>query len=341
MARRGMHLVIISLVALLAAVGAGSAAAQEQPLADGLYAEITTVRGTIVCALEFEKAPMTVANFVGLAEGTISANGARRKFYDGLTFHRVEKGFVIQGGDPDGNGSGGPGYQIPNETRPDLRHDVAGVLAMANSGPDTNGSQFYITMGPAAWLDGGYSVFGHVVKGMEAVTAIKQGDKMTSVRIVRIGAAAGAFTVTQQSFDAMVAKARVAVSDRKKNARLSALASIKKQWPKLATSKSGLMQEVLKKGSGGSPSASATVSIHYKGMLLDGKVFADTTSAGAQTVQLDRVQIKGWVEALLEMKRGEKRRLVLPPELAFGSAGYQNLIPADAFVVFEMELVDF
>jgi peptidyl-prolyl cis-trans isomerase A (cyclophilin A) len=338
-----MHVAIISIVALLAA---GAAAAQDAQLPDGLYAEIKTVRGTIVCALEPEKAPMTVANFVGLAEGTISANGAKRKFYDGLSFHRVEKGFVIQGGDPAGNGSGGPGYEIPNETRPDLKHDIAGVLAMANSGPDTNGSQFYITMGPAAWLDGGYSVFGHVVKGMEVVSAIKQGDKMASVRIVRVGPTAGAFAVTQLSFDAMVAKAKVAIAERKNNARLTALASIKKQWPKLATSKSGLMYEILKKGSGSSPGTGATVSIHYKGMLLDGKVFADTrsadaTSAGAQTVQLDRVQIKGWVEALLEMRRGEQRRLVLPPELAFGSAGYPNLVPADAFVVFEMELVDF
>jgi len=158
-------------------------------LPNGLYAEIKTERGLIVCQLELEKAPMTVSNFVGLAEGTLQVNGkAGKKFYDGLTFHRVEPGFVIQGGDPNGDGSGGPGYAFPNETRGDLLHDAAGVLAMANAGPDTNGSQFYITMRAAPWLNGGYNVFGHVVQGMEVVKAVKPGDHMISVRIIRVGA---------------------------------------------------------------------------------------------------------------------------------------------------------
>jgi peptidyl-prolyl cis-trans isomerase A (cyclophilin A) len=319
------------------------AAAQTQKLTDGLYAEIKTERGTILCQLEFQKTPMTVSNFVGLVEGTVKANGqSGRRFYDGLTFHRVVAGFVIQGGDPKGDGSGGPGYQIPNETRPDLKHDAAGVLAMANSGPDTNGSQFYITMGAAAWLDGGYSIFGHVVQGQDVVSAVKEGDHMTSVRIIRVGAAAGAFTVTQQGFDAMVARAWEGVAERKKQARADALAVIQKEWPKLTTTKSGLMYEVLKNGSGGSPGATATASITYKGMLLGGKVFADSSASGAAVmVQLDKLSIKGWTEALLAMKRGEKRRLVVPPELAFGSRGYSNVVPPDAFVVFELELVDF
>lgn len=329
--------------AFLALAIALPAAAQSQQLADGLYAEIKTERGTIVCSLEFEKAPMTVANFVGLAEGTLKANGVTgRKFYDGLTFHRVEKGFVIQGGDPKGDGTGGPGYEFPNETRSDLKHDAAGVMAMANSGPNTNGSQFYITMAAASWLDGGYNVFGHVVQGMDVVNAIKQGDHMISVRILRLGAAAGAFVVTQKGFDAIVAKAWAALEENKKKDRASALAFIKKTWPNLVTTKSGLMYEILKKGSGGSPAANATVSLNYKGMLLSGKVFADTTSSGsAETAELDKIAIKGWTEALVTMKRGEKRRLVIPPELAFGSHGYANLVPADAFVVFELELVDF
>jgi cyclophilin family peptidyl-prolyl cis-trans isomerase len=322
---------------------ASEAIGQSQAFPDGLYAEIKTERGTIICALEFQKTPMTVANFVGLAEGTIAANGAAgRKFYDGLTFHRVEKGFVIQGGDPQGNGSGGPGYEIPNETLPELKHSGPGVLAMANSGPDTNGSQFYITMEAAPWLDGGYSVFGHVVQGMEVVTAIQPGDHMQTVRILRIGSTAGGFVVTQKGFDALVAKARAGVADRKKKGRQASLDLAKKQFPKLTTTKSGLMYEVLKKGSGASPSESATVSINYKGTLLaDGKTIADTSTAGPQSLQLSRVGLKGWTEALLAMKRGEKRRLVLPPELAFGSQGYSNLVPPDAFVVFELELIDF
>ena len=269
-------------------------------------------------------------------------NGASgRKFYDGLTFHRVDKGFVIQGGDPNGDGSGGPGYEFPNEVRPDLKHDAPGVLAMANSGPDTNGSQFYITMEPAPWLDGGYNVFGHVVQGMDVVTAIKPGDHMISVRILRVGAAAGAFAVTQQSFDTMVAGARSAVEDKQKKDRVAALALIKKQWPKLTTTKSGLMYEVLANGSGASPAPGATVSVKYKGLLLDGRVFDSTESRGSPvTFQVDRV-IKGWTEALLMMKRGEKRRLVIPPELAYGERGYPGVIPPNAFLVFEVELVDF
>jgi peptidylprolyl isomerase len=331
-----------AVVVVLSFLAAFSAVAQVKALADGLYAEIKTERGTITCSLEFEKSPMTVANFIGLAEGILKTNGASgRKFYDGLTFHRVDKGFVIQGGDPKGDGSGGPGYEFPNEVRADLKHDAPGVLAMANSGPDTNGSQFYITMEPAPWLDGGYNVFGHVVQGMDVVTAIKPGDHMISVRILRVGAAAGAFVVTQQSFDTMVAGARSAVEDKKKKDRVAALAIIKKQWPKLTTTKSGLMYEVLAKGSGASPAAGATVSVKYKGLLLDGRVFDSTESRGSPvTFQVDRV-IKGWTEALLMMKRGEKRRLVIPPELAYGERGYPGVIPPNAFLVFEVELVDF
>ena len=326
----------------LVALGAIPVAAESQTLSDGLYAEITTDRGVIVCSLEFEKAPITVANFVGLAEGTLKANGTSgRRFYDGLTFHRVEKGFVIQGGDPQGDGSGGPGYEVPNETRPDLRHDAPGVLAMANAGPDTNGSQFYITMQPTPWLDGGYSVFGHVVQGMDVVTAIQAGDHMKTVRILRVGPAVGAFTVTQKSFDAQLAKAWSDVEGRKKKVRLDALASIQKKWPHLTTTKSGLMYEVLKTGTGGSPSPTSTVTVNYTGTLLDGKVFDSTEARGKAAVfQVNRV-IKGWGEALVSMKRGEKMRIVIPPELGYGAQGYPGVIPPNSFLVFEVELVDF
>ena len=329
--------------AALVLVAAIPAAAQSAQLADGLYAEIRTDQGTIICSLEYQKAPMTVSNFVGLAEGTLKANGVTgRKFYDGLTFHRVDPGFVIQGGDPNGDGSGGPGYQFPNETRPDLLHDAPGVLAMANAGPDTNGSQFYITMKPAPWLNGGYNVFGHVVQGMEVVRAVKQGDHIVSVRILRVGAAAGAFTVTQKSFDALVAHARAAAVERKNMERKEAIAQVQKKWPKLTTTKSGLMYEVLTPGKGASPAATSNVVVKYTGTLLDGKVFDSTDAHGGQpaTFEADRV-IPGWTEALLMMKRGEKVRLVIPPELGYGARGYPGVIPPNSFLVFEVELVDF
>jgi peptidylprolyl isomerase len=308
---------------------------QDQALPEGLYAEITTDRGTIVCSLEYQKAPMTVSSFVGLAEGTIAANGVTgKKFFDGLTFHRVEPGFVIQGGDPNGDGTGGPGYEFPNETRPDLKHDRAGTLSMANAGPDTNGSQFFITLRPTPNLDGGYNVFGYIMKGMDVVNAIQKGDKITSVRILRVGDAAKAFAVTQESFNALVAKAKA-------SKRTAELALIQKKWPGLITTKSGLMYEVLQKGSGGSPPAGATVSVNYTGMLLDGKVFDSTAARGSPAVlRVDRV-IKGWTEALLAMSRGERRILVIPPELAYGERGYPGVIPPNAFLVFDVQLVDF
>ena len=251
---------------------------------------------------------------------------------------------MLQGGDfVKGDGTGCAsiyGARFPDEPFT-ATHTGPGLLSMANSGPDTNGSQFYITMAAAAWLDGGYSVFGHVVQGQDVVNAIKVGDHMQTVRIKRIGDAAKAFVVTQKGFDDMVAKATAAIAERGKAARLTALAQIKKQWPSLTTTQSGLMYQVLKKGGGSSPVAASTVTVSYKGMLLDGTVFADTAqSGGAQTVALNTISIKGWVEALLTMKKGETRRLVLPPELAFGSRGIANLVPADAWVVFEMDLVE-
>ncbi|HTZ50522.1 MAG TPA: peptidylprolyl isomerase [Spirochaetia bacterium] len=336
-------LAVLPLARNVEAQDSGGASGGAGTLPNGMYAEIKTERGLIVCSLEFEKAPMTVSNFVGLAEGTLPVNGKTgRKFYDGLTFHRVEPGFVIQGGDPNGNGSGGPGYQFPNETRGDLLHDAPGVMAMANAGPDTNGSQFYITMRPAEWLNGGYNVFGHVVQGMDVVKAIKPGDHMISVRIIRVGPAAGAFVVTQKGFDALVAKARAAAIERKNMERKDAIAQVTKKWPNLTTTKSGLMYEVLKKGSGDSPKASANVSVKYTGTLLDGKVFDSTDAHGGQpaTFQANQV-IPGWTEALLMMSRGEKVRLVIPPELGYGARGYPGVIPPNSFLVFEVELIDF
>lgn len=178
-----------------------SSRAGEGVVPDGLYAEITTPRGRVVCELFFQRAPLTVANFVGLAEGKLGPV-PRRPFFDGLTFHRVAPGFVVQGGDPLGTGEGGPGYKFPDEFVPGLRHDVAGILSMANSGPDTNGSQFFLTLAPANRLNYLHSVFGRTVNGLEILPLIKQGDTM-SVRILRLGEAATNFRADEKTFLAL------------------------------------------------------------------------------------------------------------------------------------------
>jgi peptidyl-prolyl cis-trans isomerase A (cyclophilin A) len=326
-----MHRTLLLVPALVLAALPAAAA----PLPDGLYAEITTPRGVIVCRLEYRKAPMTVSSFVGLAEGILKANGAAgKRYFDGLTFHRVEPGFVIQGGDPKGNGSGGPGYQFPNEISPELKHDGPGVLAMANSGPNTNGCQFYITLRATPQLDGGYSVFGKVVQGQDVVTKIQKGDRMTTVKILRVGADAQAFKVTQASFDALVgaAKAKLRAAD---------LATAAKKYPGLAATPSGLQYKTLKQGSGPSPTDGATVTVHYTGWLLDGTKFDSSKDGGGPaTFRIGQV-IEGWNEALKSMKKGETRLLVIPPELAYGERGYPGAIPGNAFLVFEVELISF
>ncbi|MBF0378494.1 MAG: peptidylprolyl isomerase [Desulfamplus sp.] len=171
---------------------------------DGLYAQICTNRGLIVCQLEFEKAPLTVTNFVGLAEGTINhSRGAGVHYYDGLTFHRVVKDFMIQGGCPVGNGTGGPGYSFKDELDTGLTHSGAGILSMANSGTNTNGSQFFITHVATPWLDGKHTVFGHVVVGQDVVNAIEATDIMGKIVITRVGYKALSFKSDQAAFDSL------------------------------------------------------------------------------------------------------------------------------------------
>lgn len=205
---------VLCAAAMLSLGLAGSVGAQEtNQLADGVYAEMQTSKGRILLQLEYEKTPLTVANFVGLAEGTKHYSKAgeepkaqNKPFYDGLTFHRVIPDFMIQGGDPAGNGSGGPGYAFRDEIVPSLKHDRAGILSMANAGRATNGSQFFITHKDTPWLDGKHTVFGHVVQGQDVVNKIGRGDTIQTVKILRVGEKAKAFKGDEAEFQKLLKK---------------------------------------------------------------------------------------------------------------------------------------
>ena len=324
----------------------GESGMAKAKLKDGLYAQFNTSKGEIICALEYTKTPLTVANFVGLAEGTKELGGGAKmkgdKFYDGLKFHRVIADFMIQGGCPLGTGTGGPGYTFPDEIDPSLTHSAPGVLSMANAGPGTNGSQFFITHVPTPWLDGKHTVFGHVVSGQEVVNKIATGDIIESVEIIRVGGAAEAFKTDQKAFDTLLADLDKNKGAKEKAALEAEQNLIKEQWPNAVTTPSGLKYVVVAEGQGDTPKKGGVVSVHYTGKLLNGKKFDSSVERGQPIdFPVGRGQvIKGWDEALLTMKKGEKRILIIPPQLGYGPAG-RGPIPPNAYMVFDVELVNF
>lgn len=306
---------------------------------DGLYAKFNTSKGEILVALEYQKTPGTVGNFVALAEGNLenSVKPQGTPYYDGLKFHRVIPDFMIQGGCPQGTGTGNPGYKFDDEFHPDLKHDAPGVLSMANSGPGTNGSQFFITHIETAWLDGKHTVFGKVQEGQDIVDAIAQGDIIESLEIVRVGAEA-------EAYNAIEAFRTFEGSRAKKIAEAKAIAEA--EMDKIATgfnkTDSGLRYQILQKGNGTKAEKGKTVFVHYKGQLADGTVF-DSSYKRNQPIDFSLgvgQVISGWDEGIQLLKVGDKARFVIPGDLAYGSAGAGGVIPPDATLVFDVELMD-
>jgi peptidylprolyl isomerase len=309
-------------------------------LGEGLFSRIRTNRGDIVLRLEYQKVPLTVCNFVALAEGKMSVAG-NKPFYEGLTFHRVIPDFMIQGGDPQGTGAGGPGYRFPDEIDDTLKHDGPGVLSMANAGPDTNGSQFFITHVATPWLDGKHAVFGRVVSGQDVVNAIRQGDRIEAITIIRNGPEAEAFKADQAAFDALQQGSAERAATRLRAKRDADIAQIQQKYPDATLTPSGIRYIIQKQGTGDKAGAGKAVSVNYKGMFLSGEVFDNSDLHGPLEFRTGSGQIiPGFDEAVTDMRLGEKRLVALPPELAYGERGAGNgAIPGNSFLVFELELV--
>ena len=305
---------------------------------NGIYAKFTTSKGEILVQLEDEKTPGTVGNFVALSEGNLEnqVKPQGTPYYDGLKFHRVIPDFMIQGGCPQGTGTGNPGYKFDDEFHPDLKHDAPGKLAMANSGPATNGSQFYITHIPTPWLDNKHTVFGSVVEGQDIVDTIVQGDELTSVEIIRVGEAAEKFNAVEafRTFEG----SREAREAEEKAAQKALLDSIAAGYEETA---SGLRYQILQKGNGKQATKGAGVSVHYKGQLLDGTVF-DSSYKRKEPIDFNvgiGQVIAGWDEGIQLLKVGDKARFVIPSNLGYGAAGAGGVIPPNATLIFDVELM--
>lgn len=312
-------------------------------LPEGMYARMSTNKGDIILKLHYDKTPLTVCNFVGLAEGKIpnNAKGEGVPYYDGLIFHRVISNFMIQGGDPDGNGSGGPGYNFEDEFDPSLKHTGPGILSMANAGPGTNGSQFFITHVATPWLDGMHSVFGAVISGQDVVNAIQQGDSIETLTIIRKGADAEKFEANAAAMDIY----RGQMKEKAANAAAEAAKEfdnwVIKTYPTAQKTSSGLYYVVEQEGTGEPAVQGKTVAVHYSGKLTNGNEFDNSYRRGEPIefkLGIGQV-IPGWDEGIGLMKVGSKYTLIIPSELGYGKRGAGGVIPPNATLVFETELV--
>ncbi|MDH3381960.1 MAG: peptidylprolyl isomerase [Flavobacteriaceae bacterium] len=305
---------------------------------DGLYASLKTTKGTILINLEFEKTPGTVGNFVALAEGNLEnkVKPQGTPYYNGLKFHRVIADFMIQGGCPLGTGTGSPGYSFDDEFHSTLKHDKPGILSMANSGPASNGSQFFITHVATPWLDNKHTVFGNVIEGQDVVDSIAQNDILESIEIIRVGENATNYNAVEafRTFEG----SRIKRADAAKKAQEELLESVSASYDQ---TESGLRYKILQKGNGTKAQKGKMVSVHYKGMLLDGSTF-DSSYARKEPIEFNvgvGQVIAGWDEGILLLQVGDKARFVIPSDLAYGSRGAGGVIPPNATLIFDVELM--
>ena len=362
-----MKTIALLLTAVLIA-GVSFAGKPKKPAMEpGIYAEFTTSKGVILVQLEYQKVPMTVANFVGLAEGNFTVMDTIKystPFYNGLKFHRVIKDFMIQGGDPDGNGSGGPKHKFYDEINPELKHSGPGILSMANSGPATNGSQFFITHKETPWLDGKHSIFGHVISGMEVVNAIEQGDEMKIVKIIRSGKEAKNWDATKV-FKENYTKIKLIEEENNKKAlaeqaereiliqKIAGMTDeeykkymfeeVKSKFPTAKQSPSGLVYVIENEGTAAKPAKGNKLSVHYRGTFrADGKQF-DASYDRGQPMSfsfIDQKMIPGFEEGIGMIGKGGKAKLFIPYFQAYGKNGRPGAIPPYSDLVFDIEIVD-
>ena len=313
---------------------------------DGVFAIMETSQGEIVLELHYKQTPLTVTNFVGLAEGKLTA-AKGKPFYDGLKFHRViskangdGQDFMIQGGDPAGNGTGGPGYKFPDEFVDELRHTGPGILSMANAGPGTNGSQFFITHVATPWLDGKHTVFGKVVAGQDIVNKTKQGDLIKKVTIVRQGEDAKNFTATQEDFDNRLKEVKEKNRKAKEEAFKKTIEMVEKKFAGSTKTPDGIYYTITKEGNGEKIGGRKTVTVKYKGYLMNDQVFDSSDFHEPLTfITAGGQMIPGFDMMVQDMKLNEKRTIVLPPDLAYGEAGAGGVIPGNAYIAFDVEVI--
>lgn len=339
-------------------------------LEDGMYADMETNKGTILLKLEFEKTPITVANFVSLAEGTneyVSDEYKGKPYYDGLVFHRVLNDFMIQGGDPTATGSGDPGYKFKDEFPEDengellLKHDKPGILSMANGGPTTNGSQFFITHKETSWLDGKHTVFGNVIKGQSVVDSIAQNDTIVKIDIIKQGKAAKNFKAAKEfsNYFENFAEEKKLKDEKLKLAQDNLVEKVNDNSDKFIELPSGLKYVITETKNGKKPKIGADIKVNYAGYFTDGRLFDTSYKEVAKSYQVydhrrdsdggyapfttqyspDARLIPGFREGLQQMKVGDKALLFIPAHLGYGAQGAGGVIPPNTDLVFELEIV--